>query len=259
MGDIVSVIKGKVIAVASGKGGVGKTIFATNLAGVYHHLKMKVLLIDMDLSCGGVNVMLNVDSDKTIYNLADDILNNRFKEAGNYVYHYSEYVDILPSCKDPRQGSKIDLKLIEQIISVYKNNYDVVILDTNHVPTTYTLEALDLADNILFMITDNPLDLKNSASLIAILKDIKKEGVHVVLNNSIKDSKNYFSKFDIKSVIHENIDYILPSSLYINNINKYLMDGKILVLNSSLKFNNKSDKDLYIKIANDMVGDKNEE
>ena len=258
MGDIVGVTKGKVIAIASGKGGVGKTIFATNLAGVYHHLKKKVLLIDMDLSCGGVNVMLNVTNDKTIYNLADDILNNRFKEAGDYVCHYSEYVDILPSCKDPRQGSKIDLKLIEQIISVYKNSYDVVILDTNHVPTSYTLEALDLADNILFMITDNPLDLKNSASLISILKDIKEEGVYVVLNNSIKDGKNYFSKFDMKSVIHENIDYILPNTLHINNINKYLMEGKILVLNSNLKFNNKNDKDLYIKIANDMVGDKHE-
>ena len=251
-------IKGKVIAIASSKGGVGKTIFATNLAGVYQHLKMKTLIIDMDLSCGGVNVMLNVDSDKTIYNLADDILNNRFKEAKNYVYHYSDYVDILSSCKDPRQGNKIDIKLIEQIISVYKNNYDVVILDTNHVPTNYTLESLDLADAILFMITDNPLDLKNSASLINILKDIKETGVYVVLNNSIKNGKEYFSKFDIKSIIQHNIDYILPSSMYVNNINKFLMDGKILVLNNNLKFNNKKDQELLIRIASDMVGETNE-
>ena len=258
MGEIMKGIRGKVIAVASSKGGVGKTIFATNLAGVYHHLKLKTLLIDMDLSCGGVNIMLNVSSDKTIYNLADDILNNRFKEAGDYVYHYSEYVDILPSCKDPRQGNKIDLKLIEQIISVYKNNYDVVILDTNHVPTNYTLESLDLADEILFMITDNPLDLKNSASLIQILKDIKETGVYVVLNNSIRTNKNYFSKFDIKNIIHHNIDYILPSSMYINNINKFLMDGRILVLNNNLKFNNKADSELLIRIASDMVGEKHE-
>ncbi len=66
-------IKGKVIAIASGKGGVGKTILCTNLAGVYHHLQKKVLLIDMDLSSGGVSVMLNLNNSKTIYNLADDI------------------------------------------------------------------------------------------------------------------------------------------------------------------------------------------
>ena len=248
-------IKGKVICVASSKGGVGKTIFATNLAGVYDHLKKKVLLIDMDLSSGGINVLLNISSAKTIYNLADDILNNRFKEASEYVYHYSEFVDILPSCKDPRQASKIDIKLIEQIITVYKNSYDVVILDTTHIPTSYTLTSLDLADNVLFLITDNPLDLKNSSSMLTILKEIKEDKIKVILNNSCHIEKNYFSKFDIKNIVKHNIDYILPSSMYIANINKYLMEGKILVLNDHLSFKNKSDRELLISIATRMVGD----
>ncbi len=251
-------IKGKVIAVTSSKGGVGKTIFSTNLAGVYEYLKKKVLIIDMDLSSGGVGVLLNLQGSKTIYNLADDILNNRFKETSDYVSHYSEFIDVIPSCKDPRQGSKIDLKLIEQIISVYKNNYDVVIIDTTHIPPGATLSVLDHADEIIFMITDSPLDLKNSASLISILKDIKENNVHVLLNNSYRAEKSYFSKFDIKSIIHHNIDYILPSSMYINNSNKYLMDGKILILNKSLSFKNKSEQELLIKIAKTMVGDLDE-
>lgn len=251
-------IKGKVICIASSKGGVGKTIFATNLVGVYHHLKKKTLLIDMDLSSGGVNILLNLGKTKTIYNLADDILNNRFKEADDYVYHYSEFIDILPSCKDPRQASKIDVKLLEQIISVYKNNYDVVVLDTTHIPTAYTLTALDMADKVLFLITDNLLDLKNSSSMLTILKEIKADKLKVILNNSINQEKNYFSKFDIKSVIKQNIDYILPKTMYVANINKSLMEGKILVLNENLSFKSKKDCDLLINIANKMVGDDNE-
>ena len=247
-------IKGKVLTITSSKGGVGKTIFATNLLGVFDHLKKKALLIDMDLSCGGVSVLLNLDNKKTIYNLFDDILNNRFKNTDDYVYHYSENVDIIPSCKDPRQGNKIDSKILEQIVSVYKNNYDIVLLDTTHVPVISTLVSLDIADEVLFLITDNPLDLKNSASMLSILGD----NVKVVLNNSYRNEKNYFSRFDIKSVIKRNIDYILPNSMFINNINKYIMDGKILVLNDKLSFNNNKDRDLLIKIAHDMVGEDNE-
>ena len=251
-------IKGKVICVTSSKGGIGKTIFATNLVGVYHHLNKKTLLIDMDLSSGGVNVLLNLSNTKTIYNLADDILNNRFKDANDYVYHYSEYIDILPSCKDPRQASKIDVKLIEQIITIYRNNYDVVVIDTTHVPTPYTLTSLDLADKVMFLVTDSIIDLKNSSSMLTILKEIKEDNVKVILNNSHKVEKNYFSKFDIKSVIKHNIDYILPATMYIANINKYLMDGKILVLNDHLTFKNKKDRELLINIANKMVGEDNE-
>lgn len=249
---------GKVVAIASGKGGVGKTIFATNLAGVYHYLKKKVLLIDMDLSGGGVAVLLGLNHHKTIYNLADDILNNRFKDSREYVSHYSEYIDVLPSCKDPRQGSRIDLKLIEQIITLYKNSYDVVILDTNHIPTAYTLESLDIADKVLFMITDNLIDLKNSSNFLTILSEIKEDDVDVILNNSCSTSKNYFSKFDIKNIIKHNIDYILPNSMYVNNINKYLMEGNILVLNKNLAFKNKGDSEILIKIAKDMVGEHDE-
>ena len=130
-------------------------------------------------------------------------------------------------------------------------------IDTAHIPTAYTLESLDLSDEIIFMITDNLQDLKNSSNFLTILNSIK-EKVHVLLNNGSNIEKNYFSKFDIKNIIKHNIDYILPKSMYIHNINKYLMDGKILVLNNNLAFKNKGDSELLIKIAKDMVGDINE-
>lgn len=252
-------IKGKVITVTSSKGGVGKTIFATNMAGVFDYLKKKVLLIDMDLACGGISVLLNLEKSKTIYNLYDDILNNRFKDLHDYVYHYSDNIDIIPSCKDPRQGNKIDGKGIEQIISAYKSNYDVIILDTAHIPSVASLVSLDISDTILYIVTDNMQDLKNTASMLTILKDRKKDNIKVILNNSYRNEKNYFSRFDIKSVIKNNIDYILPNSMFIPNINKYLMDGKILVLNNKLSFKNNNDRDLLIKIGMSLIGDDNDE
>ena len=250
--------KSKIITIFSGKGGVGKTIFASNLAGVYSSLKFKTLLIDLDLTSGGISVLLNLPKSKTIYNLSDDILNNRFKEHSEYVYHYDEFIDIIPSCKDPREGNKIESTIILQILTIFKNHYDVIIIDTNHIPNNASLTALDMADKILFMISDNPIDLKNSANLLAILKQNDKNNINVILNNSQNCEKNYFSRFDIKNILNHNIDYILPNSMYVKNINKYIMDGKILVLNNKLSFKNDKDRELLIKMAKTLVGDENE-
>lgn len=250
--------KGKILCITSGKGGVGKSIFATILSGVYSYLKKKVLLIDMDLSSGGISVLLNLDKGKTIYNLSDDILNNRFKEHELYVKHYNDFIDVIPACKDPREGNKIDSKILEQIITIYQSHYDVIILDTTHTPTNATLLSLDVADSILLLMSDNPIDLKNTHNLLTVLKSVEKDNIKIILNNSYRNEKTYFKRFDIKNYINHNVDYILPNSMFIKDINNYLMEGKILVLNNELAFKNDHDRELLIKMAEDLVGDKDE-
>ena len=246
--------KGMIITINSGKGGVGKTVFATMIAGVFAYLKKKVLLVDMDLSSGGISVILDISKGKTIYNLFDDITNNRYKDEDDYIYKYDEFISILPSCNDPREASKIDSKVLEHILNIYKNHYDYIIIDTTHIPNKDTLISIDMADIILYLIGDNPQELKNTANLLSILHDLNKNNIKVILNNSYKQEKNYFSKFDVKSVIDHNIDYILPNSLYIKNINRYLMEGKVLTLNNKLSFSNVKDRELLLKLVKD-IGD----
>ena len=77
--------KGISVCITSAKGGVGKTITTLNLAGLYEQLEKKVLIIDFDLASGGISVALNMDINKSIYNLVDDYINNRYKEFKNYV------------------------------------------------------------------------------------------------------------------------------------------------------------------------------
>ena len=64
------------------------------------------------------------------------------------------------------------------------------------------------------MISNDPIDLANTKSMMAIFNDVEKD-VKVLLNDSFSLDKTYFSLFDIKNVIKHNVDYSLNKSFYI--------------------------------------------
>lgn len=251
--------RGKSLCVFSSKGGVGKTITTINLAGIYEHLEKKVLIIDLDLSSGGISVSLNRPFEKTIFNFVDDYNNNRYTDFKSYTTKYDDYIDILPSPKDPRQANKIDSKYIELLLDKAVFNYDIVLIDTNHILNEINIVTLDKADSILFVLTNDPLDLKNMKSLLSIFKDTGITKYKVLLNNSRDPYKNYFSLFDIKNVIKANIDYSLTSSFYIKNIDSYVMNGEIISLQKRMPTIFNKDYSTLMTIALDTIANKESE
>ena len=250
---------GKIISICSCKGGVGKTTVALNLAGIYHSLKKKVLVIDMDLYSGGVSALLDLKNKKDIFMLIDSISNNRFTRIADYIEHYNNNIDVLASPIDPRQASKIDSKYIPIVLDLAKKEYDVVIVDTNHTLDENNLILFDASYMSLFVITNDLVDLKNMKSLMSIFKDLEKKNYLVCLNNSRDTGKDFLSLFDIKNIIKNNIDYTISKNFYIKNIDKYVLNGEILTLNRNIIRFHSNDIENMKKMAIDLIDDKHKE
>lgn len=258
MGDIMKKIKtGKIITVTSMKGGVGKTNLVFMLAALLFKLNKKILLIDLDLYTGDISFSLNLKPKGTIFNLCDDINNNRYKfdKESLYITKYNEYIDVLCAPKDPRQASKINPSYIELILNNMKNRYDVILVDTTHVLNPYNMMAFNMSDKILEIFTNDALDIKSTKSFISICKNMGTNKVITVLNNALDYRRNYFSLYDIKSVIGKNTDFIIPSNLYIKRIDSYIMDGTLFDI-----YVNKKDKDYgkFFSVINALLEDKEE-
>ena len=251
--------KGKIISISSVKGGVGKTTMTTNLAGIYHLMNKKILIIDTDFYSGGISTWLDIKNKKDIYMMVDSIANNRYTSIKDYVTSYNKNIDVLASPRDPRSALKIDSKYLPIIFEFAKREYDVILVDTNHIMNEVNLNVLDNSYMSLFIITNDLIDLKNMKNIVSIFKDTDKKNYLVCLNNSRDTGRDYLSLFDIRNIIKCNIDYTISNSFYIKNIDKYVLDGEILTLNKNINRFHGSDINRLKDIAESLIKDRDNE
>lgn len=250
---------GKVISITSAKGGVGKTTMVLNLAGIYCSSGKRVLIIDLDLYTGVISACLDLKNKKDIFMMIDSMSNNRFTSLKDYVTSYNSKIDVLASPKDPRQALKIDSKYLPVIFDLAKKEYDVILVDTNHILDEVNLMILDNSYMSLYLITNDLMDLKNMKNIVSIFKDADKTNYLICLNYSCDIGKNYLSLFDIRNIIKGNVDYSISSNFYIKNIDKYILDGEILTLNRNILKYYSNDINHLKAIADDLIDDKHEE
>ena len=246
-------VKGKSLCVFSAKGGVGKSTTVINLAGIFASLDKKVLIIDFELTGGAIATYLNKPFEKSIYNFVEDYANNRYESIRSYVTKYDDNIDFLAAPKDPRQGTRISASYIEIILEKATNEYDIVLVDTNHVLSEFNVSLLDKCDLTLLVVSNDLLDLKNTRNLIHIFKDAEKDNYKVLINNSINPYKNYYSLYDIKNMIKANIDYMIDASFFLKTIDNYVSDGTILTKEKTMKKSYPKVYKAYLAICNDLM------
>ncbi len=246
--------KGKTVCIYGAKGGIGKSVFVTNLAGVLSNLKKKCLIIDLDLSNGAIACSLNSNVNKTIYNFCDDYNNNRFDTMDDYITTYNENISFISSPKDPRQANKIDIKYIDIIIDKCIYKYDCILIDTSYSLNEINVFALDKVDQILFMTSNDLISIKNLKNILNIMQDNEFNNYKILLNESINPNKTYFSLYDIKNMLSNNVDYLISSDFYNKKIDSVIYNGEIM----TLKSNNFKDYKVFELIAKDIIGGPNE-
>ena len=176
---------GKVLAVTSGKGGVGKTFVSANLACALAKRGHRVLVLDADLGLANLDVVLNLYPKVTLHDvftgkakLEDAIIRapGGFSVllAGSGMVEYSR---LAPEVRDDF------LRIMAGLVP----HYDVVILDTGAGISDVVLFAVSLASEVLVVATPEPTSLTDAYATIKVLVgQQKRQTIRMVVNQTAR-------------------------------------------------------------------------
>ena len=192
----------RVIAVTSGKGGVGKTSLSVNLALQFQQHGKRVVILDADFGLANVEVMLGI---RPQYNLADLIFRDMSIEeiitegplGIGFISGGSGVQDLVNLDKERLKD------LITQLVKLDKM-YDVVIIDTGAGISDSVVEFVLSSPEIILVVTPEPTSITDAYSLLKALNrkrefDREKNSIHVVTNRveSVREGKEIYEKIRI--------------------------------------------------------------
>ncbi len=179
----------KVIAVTSGKGGVGKTTFSVNLSIMLAQLGKKVLLMDGDLGLANVNVLLGILPERNIY----DVFKGKRKiseiliktQYGIDFIAGANGIDQLANLSEEQRSAFLkDLETLQ--------GYDFLIIDTGAGVGPNVIGFLKPADDIIVVTTPEPTAITNAYGMIkSIVVNREEKRLKLVVNqvNSAIEAK----------------------------------------------------------------------
>ncbi len=205
--------RGRLVAVVSPKGGVGKTTVATNIAvGLAKKAPQSTVLVDLDIHFGDVASALNLTPEYSLPDvtqpgaLADTMALKSLltlHESGLYV---------IPGSDSPAAADAVTASSVSRLLEVLATQFRYVVVDTAPGLSEHTLAVLDATDTLV-MVTS--LDVPGVRGLRKELDTLNDLGMitgsrTIVLN--FFDTSRGLTVADVEATIRTKVDIVLPAS-----------------------------------------------
>jgi flagellar biosynthesis protein FlhG len=175
---------GQLVAIASGKGGVGKTWFAVTLAHALALQSTRILLIDGDLGLANVDIQLGVMPKLDL----GDLLTDSAELDAVIVPIKAGGFDLLPGRSGTGLLGALDTGTLTKMMRILlqtKQTYDTILLDCGAGVDRAARLMVETADTLLLVITEDPTSLTDAYAVLKLLlteRDAATVDVRVVVN-----------------------------------------------------------------------------
>jgi flagellar biosynthesis protein FlhG len=199
-------LRARIIAVTSGKGGVGKTFISANLAAALARAGRKVLVLDADLGLANLDVVLNLFPKITLHDVftGKSTLDEAILPApGGFEVLLAgsgmvEYSRMTPEVREQ----------LQQVMAQVVPRYDHVLLDTGAGISDVVLYTVSLAGEVLVVATTEPTSLTDAYATIKVLATTQgRRRISLVVNQTSKPAEGRAVCAQLQKVIDR---YVSP-------------------------------------------------
>jgi pilus assembly protein CpaE len=215
--------RGLVTAVMSGKGGVGKTVTAINIAALLAEAhRGRVALVDLSLQFGDVGAALNLPTDRTITNLLGENGTADPDVVAQMLVTGPGSVRVLLAPTSPDLADYVSAAHLTSLIETLRGDYDFIVLDTPSYLTEVSIHALELADHIVMLSDLSVTGVKNARLTRGVLESLGVDPTRVMVVANHRETAGELDRRGAETFLGAHISVEIPFSadLVATSINK---------------------------------------
>lgn len=200
------------LAVASGKGGVGKTNIVANLALALSRMGKRALVLDADMGLGNIHILLGLVPRYTLQHVISGERSMQqilIKGPGG--------IDVLPAGSGNRQYNDLtgeEMLILKTELEVLEDNYDYVLFDIGAGISNNVMYFCSAVEDTAIITSTEPTSFADAYAVMKVLsKDYDKRGFKLIVNNVDKASEgqevyNRLSQVSDRFGLNIRIDYL---------------------------------------------------
>ena len=204
--------EGKIISFFSPKGGSGCSTFAANFAyGLSMNKDLRVLLVDLDLEFGSLDMILDAKHDKSIADLAKEVEIKNYENISHYLASACDSIKLLTAPKKPEEAELVKVKDVKEILEVLKGYFDYIVIDTPSSFTDHALMTLDIAYRIIVVINSDIICLRNTRKCFDVMKSLEYPENKIITVMNRDDNLSSMPIDEIEKFIKTKIAHTVPN------------------------------------------------
>jgi pilus assembly protein CpaE len=203
--------RGKVVLIYGPKGGTGSTTVTTNLAVALHTAEEPVVVVDSRLQFGDLSFFFN---EQTKTNISD--LTTRVDELDPDVVedvlltHEDTGIKILAAPPRPEQAEAVDGSSFVAVINYLRSIFQYIIIDTGSGLDDVTLAAIDTADLVTVVTTQDIPSIKNVRLFLDLLIALGYPNQQVFLAMNKYDKRRTVTPERVAEIAKSEVVSVIP-------------------------------------------------